>query len=527
MFKQNMPSQERDHLSLAKQGVKRLPILLLLKLFVIAVCLALFATDLLRTFDARETRLREASADTLNLARSLAQHAEDTIKEADTVLVGLVERVEFDGTGKSSLKRLRRIMTARVNELPKLHGLFLYDEHGHWLVNSQPGHLRKENNSDRAYFIYHRTHTDSAPFIGKPIQSRSTGEWILTVSRRIARRDGSFAGVALATIHAKYFSDFYHTFDIGKSGAIFLMHANGTLLMRRPFSDQVLGTNLASFPIFNIKISKPDSGTYEGTHAGIDTENRIISYQRVKQYPLTVTASLTVDEVLQPWRTGAYKHLGATAILALVIGILGGILLRQISRRLRIESELSIAQSELKSLNIELEKMAMQDGLTGLANRRMFDLTLNEEFNRVERHSGSLGLIMIDVDMFKKFNDVFGHPAGDECLRKIAATINSCQSRSGDLAARYGGEEFAVLLPDTDIDGTETVAERIRIAIRDLAIPHPNHPLGIVTVSCGVDAIKPTRTKNLPMDLLQTADAALLTAKTDGRDRIVRSRPSN
>jgi len=163
----------------------------------------------------------------------------------------------------------------------------------------------------------------------------------------------------------------------------------------------------------------------------------------------------------------------------------------------------------------------MQDGLTGLANRRQFDVTLGNEFSRAMREASTLALIMMDVDCFKQFNDIYGHAAGDECLRTISRTIRDLTpQRPGDLAARYGGEEIAVLLPNTNVIGAVNVAEKIRNAIHDLRIEHAGNPAGFVTLSAGVGAFVPTRGTTLPTELIDAADKALYTAKSNGRNRV-------
>ncbi|MEA5098439.1 MAG: diguanylate cyclase, partial [Burkholderiaceae bacterium] len=137
------------------------------------------------------------------------------------------------------------------------------------------------------------------------------------------------------------------------------------------------------------------------------------------------------------------------------------------------------------------------------------------------RNHQSLALLMFDVDDFKQFNDRYGHPAGDDCLRRISAAIKSYQRRPGDLAARYGGEEIALLLPGTDLDGARSVAEQVCQGVRGLQIAHSASDSGILSVSCGVDALVPVRNRDLPHDLLEGADKALYAAKSAGRDQLV------
>jgi diguanylate cyclase (GGDEF)-like protein len=170
-----------------------------------------------------------------------------------------------------------------------------------------------------------------------------------------------------------------------------------------------------------------------------------------------------------------------------------------------------------------LEALAREDGLTGLANRRTFDDALSREYRRALRDNKNLGLIMIDVDMFKAFNDRYGHPAGDECLRRISKTLTNTVFRPGDLTARYGGEEFAVLLPDTDEFGAAIIGERIRQAVLLLAIEHDASRHHIMTVSVGAASIGRNAFEGGADSLLQYADRALYRAKDVGRNTVVRA----
>jgi diguanylate cyclase (GGDEF)-like protein/PAS domain S-box-containing protein len=197
---------------------------------------------------------------------------------------------------------------------------------------------------------------------------------------------------------------------------------------------------------------------------------------------------------------------------AAITGIIGA--LRDISVRKAVEDELAEA-------NRQLQALAGQDGLTGLANRRAFDEALTREHLRSRREKSALGLIMIDVDRFKAFNDVYGHLAGDDCLRRIGSTIAEAIRRPGDIAARYGGEEFAVVLPDTDEAGATLMAERISSAILGLAIRHEANANELVTISAGVASL--VCTEAAADVLVQAADLALYRAKDFGRNAVIRA----
>ncbi len=171
-----------------------------------------------------------------------------------------------------------------------------------------------------------------------------------------------------------------------------------------------------------------------------------------------------------------------------------------------------------------LESLAALDGLTGLPNRRSFDQALDAEIHRSARSGLPLSLLMLDVDAFKPFNDTYGHGGGDACLKSVASTVAEAVRRAGDMAARYGGEEFAVILPNTDADGTAIVAERIRRGIEALQIEHRASPFGdTVTISVGgATVVGPDPDAR---GLLAAADAALYAAKRGGRNRAVVTPP--
>jgi diguanylate cyclase (GGDEF)-like protein len=502
---------------------KRLPITFWATVFVAVVCLSLVAIDGWRSLNARSELLAASERTTSNLARSMAQHADDTIKSADTTLADLVERIETDGTAPAALARLYGLMLAQVANLPQLGGLFVYDDTGRWVVNSRPPMPQVYNNADREYFAYHRQHDDRGPHIGTPVISRSTGKWVIPVSRRLNRPDGSFGGLVLATIDLDYFSRFYQSLDIGKRGAVGLVHNSGVLLVRRPFEASQVGSSMAGTALYQAyqASGRTGGGFFRSSKDG---EMRLNSYRALERYPLFASAALSRDEILEGWRRDTLLHSFGVLLLAVLLAYFGKRLIQQIELRLQAEKELLAARDALESLNRTLEKLALQDGLTGLANRRQFDVTLGNEYSRATRAGSSLAFIMIDVDYFKQYNDINGHSAGDDCLRAISKTIRMLTpKRPGDLAARYGGEEIGILLPNTDATGAAAVAERIRAAIAALGIPHDGSPRAVVTISAGVAALVPERGAGSPAMLVEAADQALYAAKSAGRNRVCKA----
>jgi two-component system, chemotaxis family, response regulator WspR len=190
---------------------------------------------------------------------------------------------------------------------------------------------------------------------------------------------------------------------------------------------------------------------------------------------------------------------------------------------------LQAAREQLEAKNAILEKLSSIDGLTGIANRRRFDDTLKSEWQRARRSHSTVGLILIDVDFFKKYNDQYGHLQGDDCLRKVANALASVIKRPADLVARYGGEEFVVLLPDTQPEGVDFIAEQLRASVETISLPHaksdvpprlplPTHNGSVVTISLGSTVVAPVDEQGY-LQLIEAADRGLYAAKAAGRNR--------
>jgi diguanylate cyclase (GGDEF)-like protein len=192
-------------------------------------------------------------------------------------------------------------------------------------------------------------------------------------------------------------------------------------------------------------------------------------------------------------------------------------LLQQLSTQLGV----AIRQSELHA---QLQQQATTDALTQLANRRRFDQYLAEVWQQHQRRQAAIAILLLDIDFFKRYNDHYGHPQGDECLRQVSQALSQAAKRTIDLVARYGGEEFAIVLPDTDLAGAHEVATAIQVAIADLQLEHHESPFGQVTLSCGVAADIPQKQDHSHC-LVKSADQALYQAKASGRNRVVSAIP--
>ncbi|MCJ9702942.1 MULTISPECIES: sensor domain-containing diguanylate cyclase [unclassified Bradyrhizobium] len=605
--------------------------------FVVLICVAILGLSAWREWEAREADLRNAEVDVANLAHALVQHADDTFELVDTLLVGLVHRLELDGTGPDTIAKLQAYLPTRKSS-DRIRGIFVYDASGRWLATTERLDFSKLNNSDREYFRRHRDSPDPGTLIGPPIKSRAGGQWIITASRRINDSDGGFAGVALLTIDVSYFAKFYERFDIGPNGSASLLNNSGIMLARsRDESGAFAGRDLSNAPLFKGWKSRPAAAVYY-FKSPLDGVQRLSYYQRSSRYPLMVLASKSQDDVLAPWRSAAAARMTFVVGLVLLIAVIGYYLVRQLLQRQRTAQALVAKEAnfrllaeqssdmvtrigldnrllyvspscaritgwsaeellgtsalagihaddmerveqaiaalkngeaeearfvyrqrhrdkgeiwaeaalhvtlasdsgaidgvvavvrdmtEQKDLQDKLASLATTDGLTGLANRRAFDERLADEWARSRRDGTQLSLLLIDVDHFKKFNDHYGHQAGDACLRALSRILSAQARRPADLAARYGGEEFAVLLPNTGPDGCAEVGEGIRQALHELAMLHgQNPPTRLVTASLGGASAVPSETTMDCSTLVAAADRALYAAKDGGRDRLVMS----
>ena len=184
------------------------------------------------------------------------------------------------------------------------------------------------------------------------------------------------------------------------------------------------------------------------------------------------------------------------------------------------------SQQRLAEMNKRLMRLSILDGLTGIPNRRRFDESLGIEWKRAMRNKTPISLILMDIDYFKLYNDHYGHQEGDECLKKVAKTLESLIQRPTDLVSRYGGEEFVALLPETGPDGAKILAERMRQTVEELCIPHQQSKVSeCVTLSLGVASVVPERGESAEK-LVEMADKALYKAKQSGRNRVELFQPS-
>jgi diguanylate cyclase (GGDEF)-like protein len=472
------------------------------------ILLVLVAAIVLLERRGQEDALLHAEDQAATLAHSLAQHAGDTFQMADLALVSLSRLIGSEAPTRSKLATVNQDMRELLGRVPRIHSLDYYEESGWRLASSAALAEDALNQSRSAFFRFHRRNPDAGLFIGPPKREAVGGPWLITLSRRIAKEDGSFSGVLVATIESRYFGDFYASFGTGSDVREVLLGADGKLLGRNPYDPALIGRDMSGTPVYQ-KIRDGISSGTSRMKSPIDGEDRISAYHVVGGEKLAVVSSVSREAALAPWQQGIYVRASVFVLLGILI-VLGGLrLARQAERR----------QASEKSLL----QLSRTDALTGLLNRRAFDQAIDIAWLHCIASGKPLSLLMIDVDCFKSFNDTYGHPAGDTCLQIVALAIKGSVHFPDDRAMRYGGEEFVVILPETPTEQAMAVAQRIRTRILEMQVPHARSSVTdhvTVSIGCATER-RELDSRAAPGQLLADADRALYQAKLSGRNRVV------
>lgn len=495
----------------------RHPVIRLVIGVTVLACLALIGFSGWFVWSARQEQIEQTRVATSNVARMVGAQVESAMKTASMALSDMAERAKYEGTGQEAQARMKLHLAELARVTPELYGMFLYGADGSWLATSLGREIRG-NNADRAYFQYHRTHTDEQIHIAAPVKSKSTGVWIIPVSRGIYAADGTFMGVALVTLRLNFFERIYEELNIGRTGVVLLMLSDGTVVYRRPFDESIIGSDLSGGNIFKELRHRSVGSTF--LVAKVDKIERMYSFRRLTNFPFLVSVGQTKDELLSEWRRSSMLIGVAVLLICALLAAFAHRLARQIAIRDRLDAQLRLYSTELERHNVGLRTLAHTDKLTQLANRRRFDEVLDQELKRAQRSRTPISLIMMDLDYFKQFNDRYGHLAGDSCLQQAAKVLADQVTRAGDLAARYGGEEFAVIMPNTREDGALAVAERVRVGMLALRMPHDDAPAGVVTASLGIATLYPGGGTLKAAELIERADRHLYAAKAHGRNQV-------
>ena len=584
-----------------------------------------------------------------NLVAAEAQDIERNVELYNLSLLAVIDGLKLPGIDQVSPNMRQAILFDRAATARYLGSILRLDEFGNVMDDANSTPARTANFADRTYFTAHRDTPGLGLYVSEPFRRRLTGagDWVIAFSRRIDKPDGSFGGVVSSTLRLDYFNALFSRLRLGRNSAVTVLRKDGTLLVRSPVDDAIIGRRFVGTDVMRHLLEAPSGEFTAKTELG--GVMRTITFSHIAELPLMVFVAQSPGNILNGWNRWAITILAVLTFMGLVTTLLAKLAHAELRRRFAAEAEIKRREEQLRLIsdhatdvivrldasmvrryvspscrNVfgqspdellghdfrntmhpddrarathaleearrqegrtslvyrilhkngrmayvesqfsfmpgdggftvlvrditarkaverdlaqahdDLERLAATDGLTGLANRRCFDGAMLGEWRRAAREERPLTLLLLDVDHFKQFNDRYGHQKGDACLQAVARSIAGCARRSGDLAARYGGEEFVVLLPDTEVFNAAALAERVRQAVQDAAIPHAGNPShhGLVTVSVGCHTVIPGPcpsghdVEDDITDFITACDQALYAAKKGGRNRVAVPPPS-
>ncbi|MGE8344298.1 sensor domain-containing diguanylate cyclase [Pseudomonas helleri] len=454
----------------------------------------------------REYRNTEADArrSALNIVQLINRDIRNTFSIYDSALINLIDLLHTQALATLPAQTRQSLLFDRTNEAPSSFGFFVLDAQGKLIARSKPVVSVPPNATQQPWFSVQQNSTRDELFISHPyLASSDSPEWIIYLSRRLVAEDGTFAGVAVGKLKISYFQNLFRGLDIGPSGNISLLDTDGTLMLQYPPTSKIsIGQDLSQAPNFR-RFLNERFGSFIAM-SGIYHHERLYTFAQVHDLPIIVVVAIAASSIFSNWQHTALVIGSVTLLLCLGLLWLTWLLIRELNLRLHAERDLAA--------------LASTDPLTGLANRRTLDRALDLEWRRAQRTGCPLSLVMIDIDHFKAFNDLYGHQAGDEAIRQVAAVIKTHVRRPSDLAARYGGEEFAVVLTETEAANTRLLCEKIRLAVEQMPPVLPEHKKLTISLGSCTRYAKPGETQDA---LLSAADKALYQAKKAGRNRVV------
>ncbi|WP_298966866.1 sensor domain-containing diguanylate cyclase [uncultured Methylobacterium sp.] len=462
--------------------------------------LGMMVVSALMLLELRQDAWDKAEQTSRNLLQVIERDVARNIELLDLSLRGVQDNLRAPGLDEASPEIRHLTLFDRATSAKDIGLMMVLDEHGRAVESSPRSPAPTGSFADRDYFRVHVARPDLGLYLGPPVVSRVTGERMLPLSRRITKPDGTFGGVALATLKLSYFRGLLDRLGLGRDGAINLYHRDGTRIMRHPYVEADLGTSIAGTANFD-RFRREGSGSFTSVSVR-DGLLRHYTFTSVGDLPLLLNVALSVDEIDAEWRRKAAVISGIVLVLSGLTIALVLMFAQELQRRTAIEGELA--------------RLSMTDMLTGLPNRRRFEEALDRAWGRAAASGRPLSLLVVDADHFKRYNDRYGHAVGDEILKGLAGALSESVFRPGDLVCRIGGEEFVVLLPGTDATGALSVADRVHEAVARIALAGAGIGAGSVTVSIGAAAAAQARDA---ADLLRLADEALYAAKNGGRNQ--------
>mgnify|MGYP000939956105 CR=1 FL=1 len=515
------------------------------------ICLAalpLSAERIMSLINDRQAQIAAAEEKVRDLARRAAFAQQEALASARAVLDVLSRQ---SGALLHDREACNAQMELLVREIIGIQSLALADPEGIVMCANSPAALGKAA-VDRGYL--HAVVTSGETVMSALMASPVTGRNSIFLARADRGPSGGPVAVTLVGIDLQWLSRIAARTAVGAGVVVDIIGQHGAVIVRYPLGADLVGRHFPDHPLTAAVLSAEDGVV---TVPGYDGEKRIYAFMRFEGTSVHIAVGMDARRIVAPIDQKIYAtavaHLAALACFLLLswlaaerlIGAPIGQLTRAVSAVGHEEAEsvgrlgvsefdplvdafddmarrLSERNRELLSLNNRLADLARTDGLTGLANRRTFDVQFSQDWVRARDEGLPLTVVMADVDSFKAFNDTLGHLAGDDALRQVARMLAAAVAGTSYLVARYGGEEFMLLLPGLGLEQGIALADDARLQVEALGIEHPLAPQRRLTISFGVASVVPDGESN-PDALISRADAALYEAKRRGRNCVVAS----
>jgi diguanylate cyclase (GGDEF)-like protein len=499
-------------------------------------------------FEHRQQIIESTQQDVALIVRGMAEQQREITRSSQQMLTMLSRLPEIR---QLNIDETTRILSDLIAQNPQYSNMALVDLNGNVLTSGKG--RSSVNLADRKHFI--EALRSKTFVVGEFIISRVRVQTpVFPSAIPVLDAEGNPRAVLTLVHKLSSFSRYLDTADVPSGSFVAITDHKG---LRMYYYPEKKDTNPVGKPIKakNWEIASTANGPGIFTSKGSDGNKRIFAFEPVSLNPdespyIYFWSGIPENRILAPANEALLKSL-LFLFLALLVAILVArtigekIIIKPLMNLVELAGQLSKgnleARSDTHSLisefdilshefnqmaeslqknNEKLSKLSLVDGLTNIANRRMFDQKLQEEWNRSLRTKRPLTLLLIDIDYFKKFNDAYGHLAGDDCLRTISLILKNIANRSTDLAARYGGEEFAMILPETDMEGAVAIADLIHAQVAQREIPHQSSDISqYLTVSIGLAVFLETSSIKSTISLIKVADEQLYKAKHEGRNK--------
>jgi len=511
--------------------------------------------DRVRVLEAsRSERIEAASSEVMELARRGAD-AQNEMVVTLRALLQVTARAYVSASNAGAADTCAALDPGLVKDIPWINSLSMIPASG-TISCSTESRAVGLTVSDRAYF---RDAVRSGNFvISDYLVGRATGQPIVIAAYPATREDGETI-VVIATVNLGWMEGLATQIGRRAGTVVDLIDGNGVVLARQPNPDLAVGQRLSNHPLVSAMLTQREGFI---TTEGFDGVRRIFGFVPLPWTGAHISVGFSEAEVLSNIDRMIHIAYGQLAFFGLIT-LLGAWIageklivapIRALARRAEcfghgeldaplqpntwmpefqslaealddMAYKLGARERELRNANRHLSQLATSDGLSGLANRRGFDARLEAEWQLAAEFRRPIGLLMIDVDHFKLFNDQHGHLEGDHCLRGVGEALTKISKGEADFPARYGGEEFALLLPGANLDKATEIAERLRRTVESLSFANTASPWGYVTISVGVASMIP-EDDDTAEKLVEAADAGLYAAKRRGRNTVVAHEPA-